>query len=67
MAAVTSLALRARLCRRKILRLLRFPHGDPLASLVKTARSLNYGAGGFPGPDEEDVAPTGAKRRRCSR
>lgn len=72
MAAVSWLVLPARTCCRSLLRrfrsprlrLARFglprfalPRRDPLAPLVRTARSLNYGAGEFLGPvdaDEDD-------------
>ena len=64
MAAVSWLPLLARACRRSRLRrfsFLRFRlarfglvRRDPLAPLVRTARSLNYGAGEFLGPVDAD-------------
>lgn len=64
MAGVSWLALLARTCRRSLLRRFRppgsrlsrfrLPRRDPLAPLVRTARSLNYGAGEFLGPVDED-------------
>lgn len=63
------LVLLARTCRRRRLRRFRFlrlrlarfglprfalPRRDPLAPLVRTARSLNYGAGEFQGPVDAD-------------
>ena len=69
MAAVSWLSLLARACRRSLLRRFSFPRfrlarfglprfglvrRDPLAPLVRTARSLNYGAGEFLGPVDAD-------------
>ncbi|WAU81782.1 hypothetical protein O1Q96_19550 [Streptomyces sp. Qhu-G9] len=53
-AAVAARALLVHICRRATRRRPRLPCRDPLAPLVKTARSLNYGGGEFLGPDDRD-------------